>query len=217
MRFRRQHPIGPYFPDFICLKAKLVIEVDGTSHRVPEQIEHDIRRTKYLEQLGYEVLRVTNAAVLTDMAGVLTRIDAALAARLPPQSREAWRGDAEGVGEDQGRKPCSTGVERRNAAVDTSRQNETHRSRPYAASPRWSSPRLAARPSSARALEGSLHHAKSRIAALDRSFLATSVCSARIISFSVSPVLARGEVFQPRSTATVQKSGSISRQSRDRP
>src|SRR5205809_815526 len=46
VRFRRQHPIGSYFADFICIRVKLVIEVDGLTHITPEQIAHDERRTQ---------------------------------------------------------------------------------------------------------------------------------------------------------------------------
>jgi very-short-patch-repair endonuclease len=53
-KFRRQVPIGPYFCDFACLSARLVVEIDGAGH---EDEESDDRRTKYLESQGFRVLR----------------------------------------------------------------------------------------------------------------------------------------------------------------
>jgi len=54
-KFRRQHPIGPYFADFACLSARLVVEIDGALHEDPER---DKRKTDYLEGRGWRVLRV---------------------------------------------------------------------------------------------------------------------------------------------------------------
>lgn len=79
-RFRRQHPIGPYIADFACVAAKLVVEVDGYTHWTPEQLEHDARRTKYLSEQGWRVLRVTTADVYDNLSGVWETI----ACHLPP-------------------------------------------------------------------------------------------------------------------------------------
>ena len=79
-RFRRQHPIGPYIADFACIAAKLVVEVDGATHWTPEQLEHDARRTKYLESNNWRVLRVINTDVYDNLDGVWRAIEA----RLPP-------------------------------------------------------------------------------------------------------------------------------------
>ena len=83
-RFRRQHPIGPYIADFACAAAKLVVEVDGATHSTPEELAHDARRTKYLEQEGWVVIRVTNIDVYENMDGVWRMIAAQLAP--PPRS-----------------------------------------------------------------------------------------------------------------------------------
>ena len=58
--FRRQHPVYGYIPDFVCLKKRLIIEIDGGYHLEGEQPEKDAERTRYLEQEGYQVLRFTN-------------------------------------------------------------------------------------------------------------------------------------------------------------
>ncbi len=64
LKFRRQHPIGPYTVDFYCHDLGLVIEVDGASHE--DRAEIDQRRTDYLRQAGLRVFRVTNQDVLSD-------------------------------------------------------------------------------------------------------------------------------------------------------
>ncbi|MEL7428866.1 MAG: DUF559 domain-containing protein [Pseudomonadota bacterium] len=61
MRFRRQHPIGGYIVDFICLDEKLIIETDGSQHA---ENPNDIERDAVLRELGYTVLRLWNDEVL---------------------------------------------------------------------------------------------------------------------------------------------------------
>ena len=63
-RFRRQHPIGEYIPDFVCLSKRLVIEVDGSYHFIGKQLLSDQERTHYLHQRGFEVLRFTNDEII---------------------------------------------------------------------------------------------------------------------------------------------------------
>lgn len=77
-RFRRQHPLGAYVVDFICLDRKLVIELDGGQHNMPPGIEHDARRTAWLNEAGYDVIRFWNTDVLTNIDGVLETILAKL-------------------------------------------------------------------------------------------------------------------------------------------
>jgi very-short-patch-repair endonuclease len=71
LKFRRQHPIGPYVADFYCAAASLVIEVDGQSHEDPDA---DARREAYLQGQGLKVLRVTNDQVLYERQVVLDAI-----------------------------------------------------------------------------------------------------------------------------------------------
>ena len=68
LKFRRQHPIGPFVVDFYCHHIGLVVEVDGMSH--DERAEEDRRRTEYLQQQGLRVFRVTNDDVLEDPEAV---------------------------------------------------------------------------------------------------------------------------------------------------
>jgi very-short-patch-repair endonuclease len=82
VRFRRQHPIGPYVLDFYCAAAKLAIEVDGFAHDVGDRPERDETRTAWLETQGVEVVRVPATDVLKDpdaMADALLQMCAAKA------------------------------------------------------------------------------------------------------------------------------------------
>ncbi len=69
IKFRRQKVIGPYIVDFAARKPMLVIELDGDSHGF--QPSYDQKRTEYLENLGYTVVRFTNKEVMGNMEGVL--------------------------------------------------------------------------------------------------------------------------------------------------
>ncbi|HSQ66398.1 MAG TPA: DUF559 domain-containing protein [Polyangiaceae bacterium] len=76
--FRRQHPVGPFYVDFICLTLRLVIEVDGAVHDEAGVAFADARRQAALEGLGLRVLRVSAQEVEQDLGGVLRKIRAAL-------------------------------------------------------------------------------------------------------------------------------------------
>ena len=73
-KFRRQHIIGQYIADFVCLSHKLIIEVDGKIHQLPENKESDEIRTNWLESQGFRVIRFTNEQVLSDPENVLSEI-----------------------------------------------------------------------------------------------------------------------------------------------
>lgn len=77
--FVRQHPIEPYFADFCCRKAKLVVEVDGFQHA---NSEHDRRRDAFMRDSGHSVLRVWSHDVIKHRAAVCETILAALEGRL---------------------------------------------------------------------------------------------------------------------------------------
>lgn len=66
VHFRQQHPICGYIPDFVCLRLKLIIEIDGGYHFEGEQPEQDKQRQNYLESEGYTFIRFTNEQVLYD-------------------------------------------------------------------------------------------------------------------------------------------------------
>jgi very-short-patch-repair endonuclease len=69
-KFRRQLAIGPYFADFVCLSARLVIEIDGPFH----EDESDARKTAYLESQGFRVVRFPVGAVDEALDGVMDAI-----------------------------------------------------------------------------------------------------------------------------------------------
>jgi BirA family biotin operon repressor/biotin-[acetyl-CoA-carboxylase] ligase len=74
-RFKRQHPVGPFFLDFACPKLKLAIEVDGDSHFEDEHaIGYDLRRTALLQSEGWTVYRATNREVREEIDAVLSGI-----------------------------------------------------------------------------------------------------------------------------------------------
>lgn len=73
-KFRRQHPIGDYIVDFVSLESKLIVELDGGQHDEKSVRRNDERRTRWLENEGYRVLRFWNNDVLTNLEGVWLRI-----------------------------------------------------------------------------------------------------------------------------------------------
>lgn len=73
-QFRRQHIIGPFIADFACLNPKIVVELDGGYHSIPEQQVSDEERTEWLENKGFKVIRFTNDEVLGDIQNTLKKI-----------------------------------------------------------------------------------------------------------------------------------------------
>ena len=76
-RFRRQYVIGNYIADFYCHKAKLVVELDGSQHYDPQEMEKDRKRTQYLQTQGIRVLRFTNLDIQRGFPDVCEAIDMA--------------------------------------------------------------------------------------------------------------------------------------------
>ncbi len=71
LRFRKQHPLGPYVVDFVCLEAALVVELDGSQHL---DCAGDAARDGWLEAQGFRVLRFWNDDVLLRTDRVLATI-----------------------------------------------------------------------------------------------------------------------------------------------
>ena len=71
LRFRRQHPIGPYIADFACIERRLIVEVDGRSHG---DRRRDRPRDRVLEAMGWRVLRIGNDEVVTRLGEVMASI-----------------------------------------------------------------------------------------------------------------------------------------------
>lgn len=76
--FRRQHPISHYIADFYCHHKKLVIEIDGTIHNLPEVAANDEVRQQDLEALGLKVLRFSTKDIMHNSVFVLEKIKTAL-------------------------------------------------------------------------------------------------------------------------------------------
>ena len=74
LRFRRQHPIGPYIAHFYAATERVVIEIDGETHGRGEQLAHDRMRDEFLEENGCRVLRIAAAEVLRDVEAVVVSI-----------------------------------------------------------------------------------------------------------------------------------------------
>lgn len=63
--FRREHRIGRYWADFICLRRRLIVEVDGPLHESEQARTHDAKRDAWLTSEGYVVLRFKEAEILS--------------------------------------------------------------------------------------------------------------------------------------------------------
>jgi isobutyryl-CoA mutase len=87
-KFRRQHVIGTYIADFVCLKKGLVVEVDGPVHDSHENKLLDEHRTRELQELGFEVLRFTNSEILHNRSEALKKINATLS-NLPDKKNDS--------------------------------------------------------------------------------------------------------------------------------
>lgn len=90
-KFRRQHPIGPYVVDFVCLQRRLVVEIDGDTHDEGRR-ELDEVRTKYLNKLGFHVIRFWNSEVFnhgSDVAAAIAyELDLPLSPTLSPDGEK---------------------------------------------------------------------------------------------------------------------------------
>ena len=89
-KFQRQVVIEPYIVDFVCLEARLIVEADGGQHL--EQVEGDLKRSLFLESLGYKVVRFWNHEILGDIDTVRERIHRSLIEAPSPQPSPGGRG-----------------------------------------------------------------------------------------------------------------------------
>ena len=91
LKFRRQHPIGPYIVDFVCLEKLIIIELDGGQHA--EQKEKDQNRDQWLKKERYKVLRFWNHEFYENREMVLEQIYLACFGHPPPTPSPQGRGD----------------------------------------------------------------------------------------------------------------------------
>jgi very-short-patch-repair endonuclease len=85
-KFRRQHVIGNYIVDFVCIDKKLIVEIDGESHIGKE--DFDEYRTKYLESMDFRVIRFSNEEVISQLDNVLRIIKLNLLTSPLPSPKE---------------------------------------------------------------------------------------------------------------------------------
>ena len=93
-KFRRQHPLGNYIVDFVCLEAALVLEVDGGQHA--DHFDSDAIRTRWLEAKGFCVMRFWNNEVLSNIEGVKLAIWNYLLKLQPPSRPSPCQGEGDG-------------------------------------------------------------------------------------------------------------------------
>jgi very-short-patch-repair endonuclease len=87
LKFRRQHPVGPFILDFYCVSARLAVEIDGVLHTLGDNPVRDDSRDRWLGRHGVTVLRIQAQHVLDRLDVVLTEISCAAAMSGPP-----WEG-----------------------------------------------------------------------------------------------------------------------------
>jgi very-short-patch-repair endonuclease len=73
-QFYRQKNVGNYIVDFYCPAGKLIIELDGGQHYTKEGMKKDDMRDRYLDSLGFTVLRFSDREVLNNLEGVIEKI-----------------------------------------------------------------------------------------------------------------------------------------------
>ncbi|WP_339747344.1 endonuclease domain-containing protein [uncultured Maricaulis sp.] len=105
-RFERQHPITGYIVDFACVRHQLVIELDGNTHRRPEEIERSRLRTMELMQQGWTVIRLADADIAERLEQVITTI----ARHLPILPRKAGEVDRTKSGPEGASPPHTPSV-----------------------------------------------------------------------------------------------------------
>jgi len=98
LKFKRQYSLRKYIIDFVCLEKKLIIEIDGWQHKEENQARYDQERTKFLESLGFKIIRFWNDEVNANLEGVFLKIEDSLNAPslsgvpdISPGGREGMR------------------------------------------------------------------------------------------------------------------------------
>ena len=88
IKFLRQKIIGKYIVDFYCAKAKLIIELDGSGHYIPDQVLNDRIRTERLEEMDLTVIRINNLDVDGNFYNVCQYIDTIVKCSLPQSASQ---------------------------------------------------------------------------------------------------------------------------------
>lgn len=128
LKFRRQAPCGPYIADFLCEAARLIVELDGSQHAEPAAVHSDLERTRVLNSLGYEVFRIWNIDLKTNIDGVLDQIVAIATYRVGPSSAPPGHLLPEGEGSVAALSSPGTGEDARRAGEGLLQRAERRRS-----------------------------------------------------------------------------------------
>ena len=83
-KFRRQQPIFDYIVDFYCDKLKLIVEVDGEIHAFTEETDYDAKRDKILKINGYNIIRLSNLEIETEIDSAINKIVSYISENLSP-------------------------------------------------------------------------------------------------------------------------------------
>ncbi len=70
-QFRRQHKIGPYYADFVCIEKRLVVELDGDQHGTDTAIAYDNKRTDFIKSHAWNIVRISNYYVYKELDNVV--------------------------------------------------------------------------------------------------------------------------------------------------
>jgi very-short-patch-repair endonuclease len=102
LKFRRQHPAGPYVVDFFCADARLAIEVDGEAHSMGTHPQRDRQRDAWFQRNDIETLRISAKDVLADLPAALDWIMVSCRNRLPLHhpAGAGWSPSPSKLGED---------------------------------------------------------------------------------------------------------------------
>lgn len=74
LKFRRQHPVGPFVLDFYCEELRLAVEVDGSVHTTEEQARRDAERQALLEETGIRFIRIPAADIETNLEAAIAAL-----------------------------------------------------------------------------------------------------------------------------------------------
>ena len=99
-KFRRQHPAGPYVLDFVCLAARVVLEIDGDAHDRLRQAYLDEGRDEWLMTQGFHTLRIPAAEVFRNINGTVSWIEQTCRSRQPLHLSPSASGPPPRTGED---------------------------------------------------------------------------------------------------------------------
>ncbi|HET8612054.1 MAG TPA: DUF559 domain-containing protein [Sphingomonas sp.] len=99
VKFRRQHPVGPYVVDFCCTAAHLIVEIDGEAHNRVDRPDRDEGRDAFLTENGYKVVRIAAVDVLKKPDAVAASIAALVSS--PLHHRAARGGPPPRAGEER--------------------------------------------------------------------------------------------------------------------